>query len=733
MKYSNGEFKMYKSNKKLHGLFFVAFMMFSILGIVASAASENDYSAYLFAYFIGNGPGQEQIRFAVSEDGFNYKALNDNKPIVDSKDISTSGGVRDPHILRTADGKNFYMVVTDLYVPKMGWNNYAMVLMKSTDLIHWKSSVVNIPETYPDRFGKVHRVWAPQTIYDKKTNKYMVYFSMKEGNDPDKIYYAYANEDFTGFEAAPMQLYYPPADSNTRACIDGDIICKDGKYHLFYKAEDGEPGIKLAISDALTEGYKLYSSKRMDRSRDPVEGSGIFKLNNSDDWVLMYDVYTKGRYQFTRSSDLLNFEVIDNEITMNFHPRHGTVMPITTEELLRLMSQWGSPEHLSLEATSEMVKTCNVAIDSDKGTVRLPVKRGTDMSKLDPGFKAFAGVSIAPTGQQDFSKGPVEYSIGIKGQEPIVFQVKATEDHNPVLDGYYADPDILYAEKTGKFYIYPTSDGFTGWSGTYFKTFSSDNLVDWKDEGVILDLKTDVNWTDRNAWAPCIIEKKIEGQYKYFYYFTAAQQVGVAVADDPTGPFTDSGKPLISHRPEGVKGGQQIDPDVFSDPISGQDYLYWGNGYMAVAELNEDMVSIKEDTVKVMTPDRTYREGSHVLYRKGKYYFLWSEDDTRSENYCVRYATASTPTGPLDIPKDNLVIAKDPEAGIYATGHNSTIQIPGTDEWYIVYHRFTYPKGIGMGRSAGYHRETCIDKLRFDESGKIIQAQPTLEGIVPIK
>ena len=111
----------------------------------------------------------------------------------------------------------------------------------------------------------------------------------------------------------------------------------------------------------------------------------------------------------------------------------------------------------------------------------------------------------------NFSKGPVKYTVKVEGQKAQSYQVFVKKDHNPVLDGYYADPEVLYAEKTGKFYIYPTSDGFTDWAGTYFKTFSSDNLVDWKDEGKILDLVKDVNWAKRNAWAPCIIEKKING------------------------------------------------------------------------------------------------------------------------------------------------------------------------------------------------------------------------------
>ncbi|MNX75625.1 Arabinoxylan arabinofuranohydrolase precursor [compost metagenome] len=207
----------------------------------------------------------------------------------------------------------------------------------------------------------------------------------------------------------------------------------------------------------------------------------------------------------------------------------------------------------------------------------------------------------------------------------------------------------------------------------------------------------------------------------------------MAVADKPEGPFVDSGKPLVDKLPEGVSGGQQIDPDVFTDPQTGKSYLYWGNGYMACAELNEDMISIKPESIKVMTPDDTFREGTTVLFRNGKYYFLWSEDDTRSENYRVRYGISDSPVGKITIPKNNLVIAKDKEAGIYGTGHNSVIQIPGKDEWYIVYHRFNYPKGITMGDAAGFNREVCIDKLEFDKEDNILLIKPTHEGIKPLR
>ncbi len=306
---------------------------------------------------------------------------------------------------------------------------------------------------------------------------------------------------------------------------------------------------------------------------------------------------------------------------------------------------------------------------------------------------------------------------------------QASKPGNPVLVGHYADPDVLYSHQTKKYYIYPTSDGFKGWSGTYFKTFSSKDLRTWKDEGKILELGKDVQWASRNAWAPCIEEKKVNGKYKYFYYFTAAQKVGVAVANSPTGPFVDSGKPLIDKLPAGVNGGQNIDPDVFTDPKTGKSYLYWGNGFMAGVELNEDMVSVKPETTTLFKPGSTFREGTYVFYRKGTYYFMWSEDDTRSPNYRVRYATAKSPLGPLTLPEKNIVIKKDTASGIYATGHNSVLQIPGKDDWYIVYHRFEYPNGINMGDDAGYNREVCIDKMEFDSDGSIKPVKPTHEGV----
>ena len=694
-----------------------------------SGASFAQYSAYLFTYFTGNAKADEQIRFAISADGYNYRALNGGQPVILSEAISSTGGVRDPHILRAADGKTFYMVVTDM-VSANGWNsNRAMVLLKSNDLLNWTSSIINMQKRFAGN-DSLLRVWAPQTIYDAGAKKYMLYWSMKHGNGPDIIYFAYANKDFTDLETEPKQLFFSPTNGS---CIDGDIVEKDGRFYLFFKTEGEGAGIKIAVSNKLTEGYVLQD-KYVQQTKDPVEGAGVFKLNDGSGYILMYDVYTKGKYQFTKTTDLKTFTVIDHDVNMNFHPRHGTVMPITAKECERLLDKWGSVEDILSAVAAKEIRPINTKIGTANKTLYLSAKPGANLKALKPVFFSAPGISVQPTGAVDFSKGAVGYRIKVGNRHAQTWKLVAKEMHNPAIDGYFADPDVMYSEKTKRYYIYPTSDGFTNWTGTYFKAFSSTDLVNWKDEGVILDLNKDVSWAKRNAWAPCIIEKKVNGQYQYYYYFTAAQKIGVAVATNPAGPFADMGKALIDQKPEGIKGGQEIDPEVFTDPKTGKSYLYWGNGYMAVAELNDDMVSLKQESLQIITPsDKTFREGTTVFYRNGLYYFLWSEDDTRSENYRVRYGTATSPLGPIQIPPNNLVIAKDPSAGIYGTGHNSILQISGRDEWYIVYHRFNYPNGISMGRAAGYNREVCIDKLGFNNDGTIQQVTPTHAGINPIK
>ncbi|WP_299090228.1 family 43 glycosylhydrolase [uncultured Metabacillus sp.] len=353
-------------------------------------------------------------------------------------------------------------------------------------------------------------------------------------------------------------------------------------------------------------------------------------------------------------------------------------------------------------------------IDKESKTITVHFKegQGTDVTNLIPTITLLPGSTVSPASgaAQDFTN-PVTYTVTDKEGNKQEWTVKVEMYPSGTLPGLYADPQIAVFGDT--YYLYPTTDGFEGWSGSQFKAFSSKDLINWKDEGVILDLATDdVTWADNRAWAPTITEK--DGTY--YYYFSADANIGVATSTSPAGPFKDAlGKPLV---PSGLYPGQAIDPYVFKDD-DGQYYFYWGNGNLFGAKLKEDMVSFAQDPVN-MTP-ANFREAPVVFKRNGMYYLMWSEDDTGSENYQVAYATGSSPMGPWT--KKGVILSKDLSLGIKGPGHHSVLNIPDTDDYYIVYARHAIPDGNG------FNREVVIDKMEFNEDGTIKQVKPTLKGI----
>ena len=356
-------------------------------------------------------------------------------------------------------------------------------------------------------------------------------------------------------------------------------------------------------------------------------------------------------------------------------------------------------------------------IDPASSTVTLPVKPGTDVSHLKPSFGISADARMTPgrSSTQDFTT-PFTYRVTGADGSSREWTVRAVVMNSPVLPGYNADPNIVRFGDT--YWIYATTDGFDGWSGTTFKTWSSTDLVHWTVHPVILDLGPDVTWADGRAWAPAAIEKN----GKYYLYFCADAKIGVAVADAPTGPFKDAiGKPLVAANPD---GGQAIDPAVFTDD-DGQTYLYWGNGDAYVVPLNADLTSFDPAKVKRLTGLTDFREGLFMHKRQGTYYLSWSIDDTRSENYRVGYATMTSPLG-AGLVNRGEILSKDPSLGILGTGHHSVVQVPGTDDWYIAYHRFAIPGGDGT------HREVTIDRLRYNADGTIAKVVPTLESVPPL-
>ena len=304
---------------------------------------------------------------------------------------------------------------------------------------------------------------------------------------------------------------------------------------------------------------------------------------------------------------------------------------------------------------------------------------------------------------------------------PLLAEETKELSGNPVFEGWYADPEGIIFGDT--YWIYPTYSAPYD-QQVFFDCFSSKDLVTWKKHPRILDTD-DVKWAKRAMWAPSVIEKG--GKYYFFFGANDIQNdetlggIGVAVADQPDGPFKDYlGKPLIG---KFHNGAQPIDQFVFRDADGTHYLIYGGWRHCNIARLNDDFTGFVpfEDgtTFKEITPDG-YVEGPFMFIREGKYYFMWSEGGWTGPNYSVAYAIADSPFGPFK--RIAKVLKQDPEIATGA-GHHSVIHVPGTDEYYAVYHRRP------LGETDGNSRVTCIDRMEFDADGLIKPIRITHEGV----
>ncbi len=318
---------------------------------------------------------------------------------------------------------------------------------------------------------------------------------------------------------------------------------------------------------------------------------------------------------------------------------------------------------------------------------------------------------------------------------------------NPIVPGWYADPEIrVFGDR---YWIYPTysdhgetpdvSQHFNEQQKklreqktvrpsyhfqTFFNVFSSPDLVHWTKHSHALDVEN-VAWAAYAVWAPSAIEK--DGKYYLFFGANDIQSneqrggIGVAVSDRPEGPFRDAiGKPLIDafHN-----GAQPIDQFVFRDD-DGQHYLYYGGWkHCNVVRLGDDLTSIipfaDGTTFKEITPPG-YVEGSFMVKRKGVYYLMWSEGGWTGPDYSVAYAMGPSPIGPFKpmgkILSQDFKIAR-------GAGHHSVVNVPGTDDWYIAYHRRP------LDQTSGERRQLAIDRMIFNTDGTIAPVIMTNKGV----
>ena len=314
-------------------------------------------------------------------------------------------------------------------------------------------------------------------------------------------------------------------------------------------------------------------------------------------------------------------------------------------------------------------------------------------------------------------------AVESEGTKALAAGATGGKDHsgNPVFPGWYADPEGTVFGKD--YWIYPTFSAPYD-QQTHFDAFSSPDLVNWTKHSRILDTNG-VTWAKRAMWAPAIVEK--EGKIFFFFGANDIQNdqersgIGVAVADNPAGPFKDYlGKPLVDRF---YNGAQPIDQFVFHDKDDAYYLIYGGWRHCNIARLKPDFTGFilfpDGVTFKKITP-QGYVEGPFMFLKNGKYYLMWSEGGWTGPNYSVAYAIADSPQGPFQ--RIGKILQQDPAVATGA-GHHSVIHVPNSDDWFIVYHRRP------LGETDANHRVTCIDRMQFDDQGKILPVKITFEGV----
>jgi sucrose-6-phosphate hydrolase SacC (GH32 family) len=290
------------------------------------------YEGYLFAYFTESNIDGENIYFAYSEDGFHFHQLNNGKWILTSE--LGEKGLRDPFILRSVQGDTFYLVATDLSIGRDGdWGrsqragSHSIMVWESHDLIHWSDQrMVNIAR------ADAGCTWAPEFIFDEEQGAYMIFWASRIAEDnyaKQRLYCAWTKDFITFTEP---QVYI----DKERDTIDTSIIKYKGCYYRMTKDET-RSNIILETSSRLNGTWTVVDAPVLN-AQQGVEGPEFYRINGTDQVCVIVDQYGGKGYYPLITDDLSTGEfrtLEENEYSLP-HSRHGSVIPITGDELKRL-------------------------------------------------------------------------------------------------------------------------------------------------------------------------------------------------------------------------------------------------------------------------------------------------------------------------------------------------------------------------------------------------------------
>lgn len=682
---------------------------------------EKPANAYLFAYFLGNSPEQERLSYAVSTDGYHFKALNNGKAVW--KSGAGTECIRDPYIFKGVDGL-YYMLATDMK-SSLGWNsNRNLITAKSTDLVHWfDDTIIEIADKYPNMKG-ADRAWAPQALYDPKKGEYMIYFAARVPGIDNRtvMYYAYS-KDMKSLTSQP-QLLFAPANGND--AIDSDIIFRNNKYYMYYKNETNKR-IYLATADNASGPYKEI--KQVSEGNIGVEGPNMYNLIGTDKWLMMSDAYGDGYYVMQETEDMTNFSTVSrNDYSFDFTPRHGYVIPINDDQYTALVSAYPSDSitvrNTGIKKVSVTVNTGDVlkmpekatAMYSGGMTAQLPVEwNKSDMNAVDTGRPGTYTVRGTLRSSGDIYSDPFIQERAdpyiVRGDDGYYYFTASYPAYGSVDKGY--DRIILRRSRT-----------VAGLASAEEKTI-------WKAHGSGILAK--------HIWAP---EMHRIGNAWYMFFAAGSSSniwairpyVLKCTGDPYNDSWTECGQ--MQAAPGDTSSFTSFSLDMTYFENNGRHYVIWaeikGDSSLFMAEIDpSEPYKLISKPIMLTKPEYSWElvnnrvnEGAAVLKTKDKVYVFFSASGTGSE-YCVGRMEAPINADLMDIRSwkklDKPVLSTSDLNGPSGPGHNSFVT-DENGELLLVYHARPAShasKGCGTYNSDPLYdpcRHTRIKRVLFDNS-----------------
>ena len=683
----------------------------------STISTEKPDVAYLFAYFLGNSPEQERLSYAVSTDGYNFKALNGGRAVWQSS-VGT-GCLRDPYIFKGEDGL-YYMLATDMK-SSLGWNsNRNLLSAKSTDLVHWfDETSIEISNKYSLMQG-ADRAWAPQAIYDPEKGEYMIYFAARVPNRDSRtiMYYAYSR-DMKTLDTEPQLLFAP---KNGDDAIDSDIINVGGKYYMYYKNETNKR-IYLATADHASGPYSEI--KQVSEGSLGVEGPNIYKLIGSDKWLMMSDAYGDGYYVMQETTDLVNFSTVSrSSYSFNFTPRHGYVIPINADQYTALINAY----------PSEGLTTINI------GTA--PVEVNVPMGSR---------LAMPQTVRALYSDGG-ECDMSVEWEQSDISRIDTSEAGVYTVSGRLRSSSELYADPFIKEradpYIVDGGDGFYYFTASYPAYGSVDKGYDriiLRRSNTVVGLSSAEEKTvwkahssgilSKHIWAPEL--HRIGGSWYIFFAAGSSDNIWAirpyvlkCDGDPYTGNWTECGQMQASAGDSESFANFSLDMTYFEN--NGKHYVIWaeikGDSSLFMAEIDPSQPwKLISKPILLTKPEYDWElvnnrvnEGAAVLKTDKKVYVFFSASGTGSE-YCVGRLEADINADLMSTGSwkklSSPVLSTADVKGCAGPGHNSFVRNE-RGELLIVYH--ARPDSHSSQACGTYNKDPLYDPCRHTRIKRVV-------------